>query len=122
MSKRHAALNRRLWERARRLCFERDGYRCCKCGLPGRLECHHVAPLESGGTPYDLVNLETVCTPCHKKIHGPKIGPDRPGLAGPAGSVFGKRGSLRFSPLKSPGYQDWNLVLSVPSSTRIPGT
>ena len=122
MSERHAAINRRLWERARRLCFERDGYRCCKCGLPGRLECHHVAPLESGGAPYDLVNLETVCTPCHKKIHGPKIGPDRPDLAGPAGGIFGKRGSLRFSPLKSPGYQDWNLVLSVPSSTRIPGT
>ena len=37
------------WERIRRAAFERDGWRCCACGRPGRLEAHHVTPLHKGG-------------------------------------------------------------------------
>ena len=30
----------------RRVVFERDDWRCVRCGLAGRLECDHVTPLE----------------------------------------------------------------------------
>ena len=62
-------IDRRRWARARRAAFERDGFRCLRCGRPGRLEAHHVRPLERGGEPYDLANIETRCRGCHIDAH-----------------------------------------------------
>ena len=42
----HYALNRSRWLRARKRALVRDGYRCTRCHRPGRLEVHHVKPLQ----------------------------------------------------------------------------
>lgn len=73
----HRAIQGRRWERTRRAVFDRDGWRCVRCGGPGRLECHHVRPLHLGGAPFDLANLETVCRGCHIATHKPPISPER---------------------------------------------
>lgn len=58
-------LNRRLWAVVRRRVFERDGYRCRKCGKAGRLDCDHIKPLAFGGAAYDMGNLQALCKRCH---------------------------------------------------------
>ena len=67
MSRHHVHLNARRWAQMRRAVFERDGYRCVRCGRPGRLECDHVIPLEreSGQDPYDPDGCQTLCRRCH---------------------------------------------------------
>ena len=49
--------------------YERDGYRCRKCGVSDRwaqLEIDHVIPIAKGGkTVYN--NLQTLCRRCNKK-------------------------------------------------------
>ena len=49
--------------------YERDGYRCCKCGISDRyaqLEIDHILPIAKGGkTIYD--NLQTLCHKCNKE-------------------------------------------------------
>lgn len=66
MSRHHVALHARHWARVRRQVFERDSWRCVRCGRPGRLECDHIVPLDRGGDPWDMANLQTLCRrPCH---------------------------------------------------------
>ena len=66
MSKNHAPLDRRRWSLTRLRVFERDKYRCCRCGRAGRLEADHIEPLKSWqGSPFDLGNLQTLCRSCH---------------------------------------------------------
>ena len=65
MSRHHARLDPRRWAALRLRIFERDGYRCRKCGRAGRLECDHVTPLEAGGAEWDPANLQTLCRRCH---------------------------------------------------------
>ena len=65
------------WERARRGCFERDGYRCQQCRHAGRLEAHHIRKLEDGGSAYVLGNLRTLCRACHIELHKPTLSPAR---------------------------------------------
>ena len=66
MSRRHT-FNQRRWKAVRRAVFDRDGWRCVMCGLPGRLECDHVIPLERepGQSVYDPNGLQTLCRSCH---------------------------------------------------------
>ena len=49
--------------------YQRDGYRCCKCGRGGyfdNLEIDHIKPIAKGGkTSYD--NLQTLCRRCNKE-------------------------------------------------------
>ena len=47
--------------------FDRDGWRCVRCGKAGRLECDHIIPLEvaPGQDPYDATGLQTLCRGCH---------------------------------------------------------
>ena len=67
MSRAHRHLDRRRWQAVRILVFERDGYRCTGCGLPGALEADHVVPLERGrcrvrpGQHRDLVSPVSLC-------------------------------------------------------------
>lgn len=66
MSRQHVALDRRRWSVVRRRVFERDKYRCCRCGRSGRLEADHVEPLKSwAGCLYDMGNIQTLCRSCH---------------------------------------------------------
>ena len=66
MSRAHIRLAAtRRWLATRVAVFERDGYRCVKCGLPGRLECDHVRPLARGGDPWGMDNLQSLCRGCH---------------------------------------------------------
>lgn len=47
--------------------YERDGYRCCRCGISQRyaaLEIDHIIPIAKGGkSTYD--NLQTLCHKCN---------------------------------------------------------
>ena len=53
------------WARVRRAVLNRDGWWCRKCGRAGRLECDHVGPIDKGGAPWDIANLQTLCRGCH---------------------------------------------------------
>ena len=57
----------RQWSAIRRAVFNRDGWRCTSCRKPGRLECHHVTPLERepNQDPFDINGLATLCRACH---------------------------------------------------------
>ena len=70
MSQHHQNLNRRRWQSVRRSALERDAYRCVEClergrGGAGKLEVHHIEPLNEGGLAYELANLKTLCRNCH---------------------------------------------------------
>lgn len=65
MSRHHAALDRRRWAQTRRAALERAGWRCEACGRAGRLEADHIEPLDAGGEPYDLENVQALCRGCH---------------------------------------------------------
>ena len=69
MSKSHRRLHKREWERVRRIVLARDGWRCAKCGKPGKLEVHHRRPLRDGGAAYDPDNCEAHCVRCHVEAH-----------------------------------------------------
>ena len=53
------------WKVLRLAVFQRDGFRCVKCGRPGRLECDHIRPIKDGGERYAMSNLQTLCRACH---------------------------------------------------------
>ena len=67
MSRRHARLHAGRWARVRRAVFDRDGWRCVRCGRAGRSECDHVIPLhfDPGQNPYDPDGCQTLCRTCH---------------------------------------------------------
>ena len=70
MSKYHAAIPTRVWERLRRQAFDRDRYRCRECGKAGVLEAHHVISLESWpDQPWVASGLLTLCRGCHIEVH-----------------------------------------------------
>ena len=75
MSRHHRALDGRRWPAARRAALDRDGWRCTACGRAGRLEVHHRTPLDAGGDPYALDNLETLCRRCHLASHARPVTP-----------------------------------------------
>jgi len=45
--------------------FERDGFKCLKCGAQKNLRCDHIHP-ESKGGPTVIENLQTLCEPCNR--------------------------------------------------------
>ena len=68
MSRRHnKGLSSRLWGKTRLKVFDRDGWRCVKCGRPGHLEADHIEPLafHPKQNPHDLDGLQTLCRDCH---------------------------------------------------------
>ena len=81
MSRRHTRLHAGRWAAIRRAVFDRDSWRCRKCGNAGRLEADHVVPLdkEPGQDPYAVDGLQTLCKPCHvAKTAGENRRPDTP--------------------------------------------
>ena len=67
MSARHHALQGSRWAAVRRAVFDRDGYRCRKCGKAGRLECDHIVPLAAAPDqdPFDPTGCQALCRGCH---------------------------------------------------------
>lgn len=67
MSEYHRQLKSYRWQATRLRVFDRDGYRCQRCGKAGRLECHHITPLhvDPGQDFYKLDGLLTLCRKCH---------------------------------------------------------
>lgn len=60
-----------LWQKKRLLIFERDGFRCTKCGSDKKtLHVHHKRYLE-GHNPweYEDRDLITLCEDCHTREH-----------------------------------------------------
>ena len=56
---------RKRWAILRQQVLDRDGWRCCARGRPGRLEVDHIRPRFLGGDDWDVDNLQTLCRPCH---------------------------------------------------------
>lgn len=56
----------------RLLAFERDEWRCRKCGSLENLQAHHVEPVPKGvvdsDTIHRLENLRTLCETCHHSL------------------------------------------------------
>lgn len=50
----------------RRAVYERDGYRCRKCGSNRKLSLDHIIAVTSGGDNSED-NLQTLCLPCNLK-------------------------------------------------------
>ena len=65
----HAGLDHRRLARFARAVKDRAGWRCERCGAPGKLEAHHKQPLHRGGAPYALDNGECLCRGCHIRHH-----------------------------------------------------
>jgi 5-methylcytosine-specific restriction enzyme A len=76
------------WTVLRKVCFERDGYTCVKCGdgrkkiaikrIPrwddaehtfriSNLQADHITEVANGGAMWDLDNLQTLCVKCHQE-------------------------------------------------------
>lgn len=51
--------------------WERDDFRCLKCGIRRDLTVDHIVPWQSGGDKYDTENLQTLCRSCNslKRSH-----------------------------------------------------
>ena len=62
-------LGQRAYRRLMKRIFERDGWRCRKCGSLENLQIHHQIHRSHQGD--DAVsNLVTLCAYCHLKEHG----------------------------------------------------
>jgi 5-methylcytosine-specific restriction protein A len=59
------------WRKVRQLALERDDHLCQNCLDNGRVvegnTVDHKVPVNNGGAPYALANLQTLCERCHAK-------------------------------------------------------
>ncbi|MFC7177851.1 HNH endonuclease [Halosegnis marinus] len=68
------------WDTRRKDVYQRDDYTCQNCGARGgpqgnaELHAHHIVPKSNGGT-HKRSNLKTMCSECHKAIHGDVMAP-----------------------------------------------
>ena len=83
MSRHHARLHARQWSRVRRAVFDRDGWRCQRCGKAGKLEAHHEPALAAGANPYVLSGI---MTPLPRVSHFRASSEADPGGIGMAGA------------------------------------
>jgi hypothetical protein len=51
-------------EKLRNEIYERDGYRCVKCGNTDNLQVDHIVPFSKGGKT-EKSNLQTLCKKCN---------------------------------------------------------
>lgn len=72
VDKKRTSAEYRKWSKA---VYTRDNYTCQHCGSTENIQAHHVkAWKDHPDLRYDVSNGVTVCTDCHKKIHGKKTG------------------------------------------------
>ena len=110
----------------RRQALEAAGWRCERCGRPGRLEVHHKQPLHLGGAPYALDNLVVLCRACHIETHRRQLSPAEVewrrlvaeltrglniGPVGAQSSVVAGQAALRYS-LMSPSQRVARMIRS----------
>ena len=59
-----------LWELKRNKIFKRDGFKCVKCRISYKIQCHHKKYID-GNMAWDVPDsfLETLCEKCHKIEH-----------------------------------------------------
>src|SRR5437773_12430816 len=62
-------LGQRAYRRLMKRIFERDGWRCQKCGSLEHLQIHHKVHRSQQGDDA-LRNLATLCAYCHLEEHG----------------------------------------------------
>ena len=62
-------LGQRAYRRLMKRIFERDGWRCQKCGSLEHLQIHHKVHRSQQGDDA-LRNLVTLCAYCHLEEHG----------------------------------------------------
>lgn len=55
---------KKVGKTTREAVFERDGYRCVRCGSDEKLQADHILPQSCGG-PHILENLRTLCRSCN---------------------------------------------------------
>jgi 5-methylcytosine-specific restriction endonuclease McrA len=48
--------------------LQRDGYKCCSCGMRSGLHIHHIIFRSQQG-PDEACNLITLCSSCHEAVH-----------------------------------------------------
>ena len=74
-------LNSPIWQKVRYLIFARDDHTCQECGAKREwnyiLEVHHIKYI-SGREPWEYSSdyLITLCSRCHREIHGKEYKPD----------------------------------------------
>lgn len=61
------------WDKMRREVYERDNYKCQKCGVGDvMINAHHIKPVckfDDFDGAHTLDNLVTLCVGCHRKVH-----------------------------------------------------
>lgn len=57
------------WPHARRKALARAHHRCQTCGTHQDLEVHHLQPVSKGGARFNQLNLQVLCSTCHKRHH-----------------------------------------------------
>lgn len=62
-----AYINSKEWQETRQRIFNRDNFRCVKCGCSKNLQVHHIT-YENLGEEKDA-DLVTLCDKCHNSIH-----------------------------------------------------
>ena len=60
------------WRQARLDALTRDNHQCQQCRSQTDLIVHHLIDRLSGGHPYQLNNLITLCRRCHGRLHARK--------------------------------------------------
>lgn len=69
-----AVIRTRRWKALRLQVLRRDGWRCVKCGDPGR-EVDHIKPVRTHPhLAWDITNLQTLDGKCHSRKTRVEIG------------------------------------------------
>jgi len=68
------------WNSRRKKVYKRDNHTCQNCGRTGSIDgdidlhAHHIVPKSKDGR-HKLDNLVTLCSECHKAVHGSSMAP-----------------------------------------------
>jgi 5-methylcytosine-specific restriction endonuclease McrA len=61
-------LNSKAYMALKNQVLERDSWKCQECGALENLQVHHLKSRSRLGND-EMINLITLCTPCHRKKH-----------------------------------------------------
>lgn len=60
------------WKNACSVVYKRDGAKCARCGVAGKLHVHHVISFSVKEKRADVNNLVLLCVKCHRFVHSKK--------------------------------------------------